>query len=393
MTTLAVQAPVAYDLDEVKRKVDKAKALLILDYPFWGTGVAKRPIIYSDRVPTACMTAKGQMYINPAFAEPLTVRNLIFLLAHEAMHYMLCHSLRRGGRDAKGWNIAADMVINDTLIDAKVGDFIEGGVTLNGARDMSTEEVYAQLPEDGGGGGGGGNGGIGDDIGDPVDENGQPLDESEIHQLEAQAKIDAVQSAKAAKAIGKLPINIERMIDELINVKTPWHEILERYMSGKVKDGYSWRRPNRRFIHQNIYIPGVDYKPKMGTVVIGSDTSGSIDRKERAHFDGHIDRILEMCNPEKVYVVHCDCEVQRVDEYEHDDWPVKISNAPRGGGTAFEPVFKWIDDNGIEPEVVVYLTDGYGDQNHFTSKHETVWLTTAGEDFSWGTVIKFEMED
>ena len=41
----------------------------------------------------------------------------------------------------------------------------------------------------------------------------------------------------------------------------------------------------------------------------------------------------------------------------------------------------------------MYLTDGYGDQNHFTSKHETVWLTTAGEDFSWGTVIKFEMED
>ena len=69
----------------------------------------------------------------------LTVRQLMFLLAHEAMHYMLSHGLRRGHRDAKAWNIAADKVINDTLIDAKVGDFIDGGITLDGARDMAAE--------------------------------------------------------------------------------------------------------------------------------------------------------------------------------------------------------------------------------------------------------------
>jgi predicted metal-dependent peptidase len=53
-------------------------------------------------------------------------------------------------------------------------------------------------------------------------------------------------------------------------------------------------------------------------------------------------------------------------------------------------VFDWIDNNAIDPECVVYLTDGYGDQSQFTTNHETVWLTTGTEAFDWGHVIKFE---
>ena len=34
------------NLDEVNRKVSKAKALLILDHPFFGTAVSRRPIQY-----------------------------------------------------------------------------------------------------------------------------------------------------------------------------------------------------------------------------------------------------------------------------------------------------------------------------------------------------------
>ena len=372
-------------LDEVQRKVGKAKALLILDHPFFGTACTKRPIIYTDTVPTAAMSATGQMYLNVDFCEPLTVRHLMFLLAHEAMHYMLSHGLRRGHRDPKAWNVAADKVINDTLIDAKVGDFIDGGITLDGARDMAAESLYDENDD----GGGDGAGGIGNDIGDPVDDSGQPLDDATIHQLEAEAKIDAIQSAKAAKAVGKLPAGIERLIDELVNVKTPWYDILERFMAGKIKDGYSWNRPNRRFIARNIYIPGVDYVPKMGPIVIGVDTSCSIGDDEIAMFNGHINRIIDTCNPEVVHVVYCDAQVAGVDEYTPEDFPVTIRSVG-GGGTSFKPVFDWIDTNAIDPECVVYLTDGYGDQSQFTTNHETVWLTIGTEAFDWGHVIKFE---
>lgn len=372
-------------LDELQRKVGKAKSLLILDHPFFGTACTKRPIIYTDTVPTAAMSATGQMYMNVDFCAPLSVRQLMFLLAHEAMHYMLAHGLRRGHRDPKAWNIAADKVINDTLIDAGVGDFIDGGVTLDGAREMAAESLYDENDD----GDGEGPGGLGNDIGDPTDADGQPLDDATIHQLEAEAKIDAIQSAKAAKAVGKLPASIERIIEELVNVTTPWYDILERFMAGKIKDGYSWNRPNRRFIARNIYIPGTDYVPKMGPVVIGVDTSGSIGPDEIAMFNGHINRIIDTCNPEVVHVVYCDYDVAGVDEYTPQDFPVTIQ-CKGGGGTSFKPVFDWIDNNAIEPECVVYLTDGYGDQSEFTTNHETVWLTTGTEAFDWGHVIKFE---
>jgi len=281
-------------LDELQRKVGKAKSLLILDHPFFGTACTKRPIIYTDTVPTAAMSATGQMYMNVDFCAPLSVQQLMFLLAHEAMHYMLAHGLRRGHRDPQAWNVAADKVINDTLIDAGVGDFIDGGITLDGAREMAAESLYDENDD----GDGEGPGGLGNDIGDPTDADGQPLDDATIHQLEAEAKIDAIQSAKAAKAVGKLPASIERIIEELVNVTTPWYDILERFMAGKIKDGYSWNRPNRRFIARNIYIPGTDYVPKMGPIVIGVDTSGSIGPDEIAMFNGHINRIIDTCNPE-----------------------------------------------------------------------------------------------
>lgn len=383
MVALTLTAPSTPDAS-LEQRVGKAKSLLILDHPFFGTAVSKRPIKYTTSVPTAAMSATGQIYMNPEWCAPLTIRQLMFLLAHEAMHYMLSHSLRRKHRDARAWNIAADKVINDTLIDAKVGDFIDGGVTFDGARNNSAEELYDETDD-----GGAGAGGIGDDIGDPTDDGGSELDESQTHQLEAQAKIETIQSAKAAKATGKLPASIERLVDEMINVPTPWHDILERYMQAKEKDGYTWNRPNRRFVGAGVYLPGVDYTPKMGEIVIAVDTSGSIGQRELDEFNAHINRILHTCMPEKVNVIYCDAEINNVVEYTPDDFPVTL-RAHGGGGTSFRPVFDWVDNHDDDIEVVVYLTDGYGDQDHFTSKHDTVWLTTANESFAWGTVIKFE---
>jgi predicted metal-dependent peptidase len=382
MTAIALQDPPAtYDIDDIMRRVGKAKSLLILDHPFFGMGCSKRPIVYTDTIPTACMSATGQMYMNPAFVDPLTVPELMFLLAHEALHYMLCHSLRLGTRDAKAWNVACDKVINDTLVDAKVGDPIAGGVYMDGARDFSAEELYDDADADGPG-----PGGIGSDVGAPCDDGGQPLDESQIHQLEAQAKIEAIQATKAAKAVGKLPGSIERLVDQLVNVSTPWHEILERFMEGKVRDNLSFNRPSKRFT--TAILPSHDTKPSMGVAALVIDSSGSVTSDEFDMYNAHINRVLHTCNPEVLHVIYCDTQVTGHDEFTVEDLPVSIKTHA-GGGTEFKPAFDYIDDHGIDPEVVVYFTDGYADSD-FTTKHETVWLTTGSTNFKFGTVIKFE---
>ena len=378
------------NLNEIERKVSKAKALLILDHPFFGTAVSRRPIKYGDEVPTAGMSATGQIMLNPEWVEPLTVKNIMFLLAHEAMHYMLSHALRRQHRDHRAWNVACDKVINDTLIDAKVGEFIDGGVTLEDARFGASEQFYDENDDDMG------EGGIGEDVGDVVDDNGQPLDDATVQQLQAQAKIEAIQNAKLAKQTGKLPKSIERLVDEMVNVVTPWHEKLERFMSAKVRDGYSWNRPNRRFVGQGMYLPGYDYVPRMGEVVIAVDTSGSLDSKELALFSGHINRIVDTCTPEKITVLYCDYAIGGTTEYTPDDLPIVLKPVG-GGGTSFKPVFKWLDSYDGEVECLIYFTDGWGDQNELdqlsiTGSIDTVWVTTDREDFPFGEVITFNEE-
>jgi predicted metal-dependent peptidase len=310
----------------------------------------------------------------------------MFLLAHEAMHYMLAHALRRKHRNHNAWNVACDKVINDTLIEAGVGDFIDGGITLKDGRNYASEELYDENDDDMG------SGGIGQDVGDVVDENGQALDESQIKQLETQAKIEAIQNAKIAKQRGKLPSSIERIVEEMINVVTPWHEKLERYMSSKVKDGYSWNRPNRRFVGQGIYLPGYDYIPRMGEVVLAVDTSGSLSGDDLALFCGHINRIVDTCLPEKVTVIYCDYEIGGTQEYTPDDLPIVLKPVG-GGGTRFKPVFKWLDSYDNEVECLIYFTDGWGDQHELeTPSVDTVWLTTDKEDFPFGEVITYTEE-
>lgn len=47
--------------------------------------------------------------------------------------------------------------------------------------------------------------------------------------------------------------------------------------------------------------------------------------------------------------------MQRVDCFEKGE-PI-ISNVPGGGGTAFSPTFKWIEENAEQAAAIVYFTD------------------------------------
>jgi len=379
------------DMQAIERKVDKAKSLLILDHPFFGATVSKRPFVYVDaddpNIDTAACSKRGTIYLNVGFIAELNVAQMMFLLAHEALHYMLMHALRIGHRKHKAFNIACDKVINDTLIFNKIGEFIDGGCTFDGARNNCAEELYDENDETGQD-----PGGTGTDLGNAPDD-GTPMDDSEVHEMEAKVKIETLQAAKAAKAMGKLPAGIEQMIDEMLEVKTPWHEILERFMTGLVKDGCSWKRPNRKFIAQGLYLPGYDYVPRMGHLVLAQDTSGSIGQRERNEFNAHFNRILEMCCPSKVTVLYCDMVINHVDVFEPEDYPAVLT-PHGGGGTSFAPVMKWINEVCDEDvECLVYLTDGYGDQNNIEEPYcPTVWLTTGSDNFNWGTVIPFESE-
>lgn len=371
-------------------KIDKAKAQIVLDHPFFASILLKRKLTPTKDVPTLAVDARGNIYYNEKFVESLTVPQLVWGLCHEIGHVVGQHALRKKHRDHQKWNYAGDAWINDMLDDCNVGQRIPNTVDIKGSKDKTSETIYDELPDmppqSGKGQGSSGQGwdnGLGDDI---MQEN---LSESEIKEIEANGKVEIAQAAQAAKARGKLPGKLAEMVADILNVKTPWYDILERYMTDCVKQDYTWTKPNRKHIGAGVYLPSVASEPAMGELAIQVDVSGSICQRELNYYNGHLSRIIKQCNPTKVHVLYTDTDVQKYVEFEQGaDVQLEFYS---GGGTDMPAGFDFLNDKGIEPAVFVCLTDGYTGFGEPPS-YPVVWCISSDVTADHGETVHFEME-
>lgn len=376
-------------------KIDKAKAQIVLDHPFFASILLKKQLKADNTIPTLCVDARGNISYNEKFVESLTVPQVVWGLCHEIGHVIGQHALRKKHRNHGKWNYAGDAWINDMLDDCNVGQRIPNTVDMKGSKDKTTETIYDELPDSpnggssGASGSGSGNGesdwnnGLGDDI---MQED---LTESEIKEIEANAKVEIAQAAQAAKARGKLSGKLAEIVADIINVKTPWYEILERYMTSKTKQDYTWTRPNRRFIGLDLYLPSMGTEPSMGEVVLQIDISGSVSKREIDYYNGHVSRIMKTCNPSKVHVIYTDTSVQHHEVFDQGQ-EVKLSFYS-GGGTHMPAGFDYCAEHGIEPEVFVCLTDGYTDFGE-QPDYPVVWCISSEVEAPFGENVHFEME-
>jgi predicted metal-dependent peptidase len=100
---------------------------------------------------------------------------------------------------------------------------------------------------------------------------------------------------------------------------------------------------------------------RVGHIVVGVDTSGSIGGKELNDFLSEVKGIAEEVTPERVDLLYWDSEVAGHEEYDTASVGNIIeSTKPRGGGgTSPSCVSQYIKDKGLKPECVIMLTDGY----------------------------------
>jgi predicted metal-dependent peptidase len=103
----------------VKARID----FIHQDCVFLGNLSLRLKLIEALWIPTAA-TDGFHFYYNPHFIERLDLDECKFVVAHEVMHCVYEHILRRGGRDARLFNIAGDYVINYELKEMGVGKFI-----------------------------------------------------------------------------------------------------------------------------------------------------------------------------------------------------------------------------------------------------------------------------
>ena len=383
-------------------KLSKAKAVVVMDEPFFASILLKRKLQETTAIPTLAVDARAQIYYNPAFVEELTVNQCVFGLVHECLHIVKLDFARVGSRNRRKWNKAGDAWINNYLKDHCIGDPIDKGINCNGGMHIeadikadTTEVIYERILEDKGGDGNGPGGdgdgeyGIGDDL------ISEPLSAAEASEIESKVKVELAAAAQAARMMGKMPVDMERVLEEILYVRTPWETILERFMTEIAKSETSWNKPHKKYRPLGYYLPSCSNIPTMGEMALIVDVSGSVGGRELAFFGGHFNRILEMVRPKRVNVLYVDTRVAHVDEFtDEDELPITLT-PHGGGGTDMRAGFDWIEENMDEAECIVLLTDGYTpwptpDQ---VSAPTIVLCTTDAECPDFMEVVRFDCDE
>jgi len=422
--------------------VRDAMAYLVFRAPFFAH------ILYSEMQVKYCDDSMGfpvaatdahSIFINVNAIKRYSMKipEMAFVLAHEVGHYIFCDLVmsvkwRQTGTvlcscgplpyDHETMNKAQDYRINAMLIASKIGampagcpGLYEPAYSREGME--SCIEIYAKIYQQRGGSGGRGRPGQ-QGQGNPQPGGGVPdhggfdhhLDPAEKAQKDAdsgaqsQSVVAAAESA-AASGKGNLPAALRALLGEILDPKVSWQDKLKSTMLRHGGDPMlDWSQPDKRHISRpSPYDPIVFARQGhmgAGTVVIGYDTSGScVNPDVQQRFFSEMAGIVDELNPQRLIVVWCDADVQRVDDLEEiDDLEGlraeinELGGAPGGGGTDFCPVFEWVEENEIIPDMMVYLTDTYGSFPDQEPDYPVIWCSIAqGSEVPWGELIEVEL--
>lgn len=316
-------------------------------------------------IDTAATDGRELVY-NPAFWLSLSFEQQVAIVAHEVLHCALGHFKRMQGRDLWLWNCATDLCLNQMVIES--GLRLPDWALLPGRSPyeafpsgLSSEEYYELLEKQAQG-----DGGKGDDEGreggtgrkgkaDPGGCGGvRPLPR-EAAEDECTAKWDqAVAEAHevATRKAGSVSTSLERLVTSTKRANVDWRSVLREFLCRYARNDYSFSRPNRRYLSQGFYLPGLRSE-ELGEVCICVDTSGSIRGPQLAAFAAELEAILGTydCSLRILYHDVVVCHEQR---WASSDGPFTLE--PRGGGgTSHVDVLAKADDE--FPTAILALTD------------------------------------
>jgi predicted metal-dependent peptidase len=161
---------------------------------------------------------------------------------------------------------------------------------------------------------------------------------------------------------GKMKGNVPREIGDVLTPKVDWREALREFITSFCvdKDESTWRRPSRRWIGDDVYMPSL-IGESVGRVVVAIDMSGSIGSDEVSQFLGEVRDICDRVKPEGIDLLYWDTDVCQHEKYEQDQLDNLLgSTKPRGGGgTNPQCIVDYMSEKKIKAECAIVLTDGY----------------------------------
>jgi len=360
--------------DPIIDKIIVARVGLLLRHPFFGNMATRLQIKEAEEWCNTAATDGRAIYFNRKFFEPLTVKQVEFVIAHEILHNVFDHMSRREGRNPKIFNIAADYCANGQIVRDKIGDHNIAGITIfhdPKYYGMGAEEIYDKIFDemdeqelDA----------LGQLLDDHIDwgnegKDGQPkYSKEELKQIRDEMREATMAAAQAAGA-GNTPAGVQRMIKEFTEPKMNWREILRQQIQSTIKDDYSFMRPNRKGWHMNAILPGTQFKETID-ICVSIDMSGSIGDEQAKDFMSEIKGIMQEYQDFKIKVWCFDTSIYNeanFDGYNIDEFD---SYEPMGGGgTDFDANWEYMKENDINPKKFIMFTDGYpygswGDENY-----------------------------
>ena len=367
-------------IEEAKFKLSKVLVHTITSEPFYATLLLQTKPQLSTMLPTAWVNMRGHIFFNPAFVLKHSVDELIGVAIHEVLHKVFFHVVRLNDRNPKKWNVACDAIINDIIVRKQGYKLPAGGVMFppEKVEGKTADEVYAELPEDPGGGGWDGDGDMKND--------GQQPTEADVLDIKRQV----ASAVDNAKRMGKMPAGLDRLLGELFEPKQDWKNLMEEALTSALmgNDLFTYTKNSHTGRAAGAVLPALSRSVAMRRVVIGIDTSGSIDEKQLLTFVSEVRGILHSIGIQETHVVYCDADIHDVHilpDFEKDYTPAKVGG---GGGTSFQPVFDYAEEH--EAEAVIYFTDMYcsfPEQPDYT----VVWAATTDIVGPYGATVKIDV--
>lgn len=343
-------------------------------------------VIVTDDVPTACTDGRNEYY-GTAFIDKLTDKELAFVRCHEVGHKMFRHLStyhRLHAIDAAVCNQAMDHVLNLYLLSLdptgrvivmpKYKDGPEKGKLMGLAdprfKGMDTKQVFdilrkekQQEQDDGEPGEGQGQGQPQPGGMDSHDwEGAKQLTEEQQKELEKEIDEAVRHGLIAQKVRGKGAGGLPRDLQDLMTPKIDWREALRDFVKSTCKGNSdsTWRRPNKRYLAQDIYMPSL-ISEQVERIVVGIDTSGSISGAELTRFLTEVQSIAEEVSPKCVDLLYWDSAVAAHEEYQDGAVSMIVhSTKPKGGGgTSPGCVSEYLKTKHITADVIVMFTDGH----------------------------------
>lgn len=340
-----------------------------------------------EEAKTACTDGWNVRYA-PSFVDPLEDRELCFLVLHEAMHKAYKHTFvyrKLFEEDSRLAGVAADFVVNTMLHDADPNHsfikFIDGGVPPEPKfRSWSVQQVYDYLKQQ--------------QQQEGSSSQPQSLDGHEISGEGDGQPCDAQEEERRANEIARalrhgevVRKNLQRgqgkgdsagKFGDLLTPEIDWRQVLREFVQETCqgRDESSWRRPSRRFLADDVYMPSC-ISERMEHLVVGFDTSGScFGTSTMTRFVTELTTIIEQVKPARTTVVYWDSAVVAHQEFEEGQFAVADLKPRGGGGTDGAVLFDWLREQKMNPTAIVQLTDGYVG-SWGKSDWPTLWAITA----------------